>query len=356
MVPTAPADHWRGPLQLADQLERQRQSAEDAAPLRVYRRPIWALDKWAKVRSDDRLVETLTWDRATVWPKHNLSTPCAVSEVHGTMMPHDYQVFLWYIKRRGGGTIPLGEDLAATAVDCAVLRVDESLRSTEDVESAAEANRDNRDFGSVAQDVSIWRTPDAMPRTWFVSEVKVLPSLDTDDWRVVWRRTAEVFHPEGWKRDLRREAVVEAGIRDTSDLRGNGAGAADKLGLPRVPESCRITCYEPTRVEIKVEIPQTGLVVLADQYFPGWQAEIETDGQAARRVPILRTNRVMRGVCVPEGKHRVVFRYRPASVAYGGMISLTGWLALAVWGVSLWWRGRAIAFNRKRIGLREAQQ
>ncbi|MCA9209743.1 MAG: YfhO family protein, partial [Planctomycetales bacterium] len=57
--------------------------------------------------------------------------------------------------------------------------------------------------------------------------------------------------------------------------------------------------------------------------WPGWQAEI--DGQAA---PIWRTNRVMRGVWLSEGKHRVEMRFRPRSLAVTGTISMVGWLML----------------------------
>ena len=39
-----------------------------------------------------------------------------------------------------------------------------------------------------------------------------------------------------------------------------------------------------------------GEQALADQFYPGWTLEVETDGRAARTMPILRTNRVMRGV------------------------------------------------------------
>jgi hypothetical protein len=47
----------------------------------------------------------------------------------------------------------------------------------------------------------------------------------------------------------------------------------------------------------------------------------------------LRTNRVMRGVWVDEGSHHLVFRYRPTSVVFGGILSAVGWLVLAVLGI-----------------------
>ena len=49
-------------------------------------------------------------------------------------------------------------------------------------------------------------------------------------------------------------------------------------------------------------------------------ANIETDGQS-RSQPILRTNRVMRGVVLPPGEHRLVYRYRPKSFYAGAIVS-----------------------------------
>ena len=43
-------------------------------------------------------------------------------------------------------------------------------------------------------------------------------------------------------------------------------------------------------------------------YYPGWIAEI--DGKPA---PVLRADVLFRGVEVPPGEHRVVFRYAPFS-------------------------------------------
>ena len=71
-------------------------------------------------------------------------------------------------------------------------------------------------------------------------------------------------------------------------------------------------------MEIAARLARPGLVVLADQFYPGWQAEVEGDGGPPRPVPILQTNRVMRGLWLPAGSHRLTFRYRPWSFAWAG--------------------------------------
>ena len=49
-----------------------------------------------------------------------------------------------------------------------------------------------------------------------------------------------------------------------------------------------------------------------------------------KRLPIVRTNRLMQGIAVPAGVHRVVVRYLPSSYVLGAIISLSAWLALIV--------------------------
>ena len=50
------------------------------------------------------------------------------------------------------------------------------------------------------------------------------------------------------------------------------------------------------------------MLVLHETYYPGWVAEI--DGQPAR---ILRADVLFRGVEVPPGQRKVVFRFAPLS-------------------------------------------
>ena len=67
------------------------------------------------------------------------------------------------------------------------------------------------------------------------------------------------------------------------------------------------------------------MVVLSDTYFPGWRARV--DGKAA---DIYEVNAAMRGVLVPAGLHTVTMRYRPASVIWGGLLTLVGILGAVV--------------------------
>jgi hypothetical protein len=64
--------------------------------------------------------------------------------------------------------------------------------------------------------------------------------------------------------------------------------------------------YGHRHAALKVNFPDRGFVVLADQYYPGWKAYVNGE-----EVKIYRTNGVLRGVVVPAGEHELVFSYRP---------------------------------------------
>jgi len=99
-------------------------------------------------------------------------------------------------------------------------------------------------------------------------------------------------------------------------------------------ESCRVTRYEPSRVEIAARLTSPGVVILRDQFYPGWRLEVETVGQGCCEVPIVRTDQVMRGAHLPAGEHRLVYRYQPKSVFWGAVVSGFAWIGLAVAGIA----------------------
>ena len=104
-----------------------------------------------------------------------------------------------------------------------------------------------------------------------------------------------------------------------------------------------MTHYDPLCVEIEARLAQPGLVILADQFYPGWELEVSPAGatEGARKTPVLRVNRVMRGAWLPPGVHRLVYRYRPWSLYWGAVLSGIGWAALVGFGLlRLWVRRR----------------
>jgi hypothetical protein len=78
--------------------------------------------------------------------------------------------------------------------------------------------------------------------------------------------------------------------------------------LPAMKGHAVITSLQPGRIEIDARSDLGGVLALHAVYYPGWIAEI--DGKEA---PVLRADVLFRGVEVPAGEHRVVFRYAPFS-------------------------------------------
>lgn len=151
-----------------------------------------------------------------------------------------------------------------------------------------------------------YENPDPFPRAWVATAGELQPN---DDAARNLMASGEI--------DLRETVILSAPL--DCEL-GDGATNAS------------ITTYAPNRVTIDVS-GAGGVLVLSDQYYPGWQATI--DGE---RAEIRRAYTALRAVCVPSGDHTVMFRYRPLSVLVGAVVSGAGWLLLGAASVLAWRR------------------
>ncbi len=105
-----------------------------------------------------------------------------------------------------------------------------------------------------------------------------------------------------------------------------------EAGFTFDPNRVEIIRYEPNRVDLQVNLPTSGWVVLTDLNYPGWTAEI--DGQKEH---LYQANYLFRAVPVPAGKYKVTFHFQPPSVIYGTTISLIALLGLALWSILRRW-------------------
>lgn len=101
----------------------------------------------------------------------------------------------------------------------------------------------------------------------------------------------------------------------------------------RLPEnsSVEVTNFHSERIELLVETPTPGILVLSEWYYPGWQVEV--DGQA---VELLRVNAGLRGVALDAGEHTIVLDYHPLSYRIGLGISLGSLVAIVVLLIANW--------------------
>jgi hypothetical protein len=94
------------------------------------------------------------------------------------------------------------------------------------------------------------------------------------------------------------------------------------------PDTVKLVEHAPDRLSISADMACDGMVVLSDNFYPGWRARVDH-----RPVEIYRVNGAMRGVAVPRGTHTVTMRYRPVSVYLGAALTLAGILGALAWGL-----------------------
>lgn len=105
-----------------------------------------------------------------------------------------------------------------------------------------------------------------------------------------------------------------------------GAVAADVAANPRrTITEAQITRYDPERIELRVNAPAAGYLVLTDTFYPGWRAEV--DGTAA---PIRVANHLFRAVYVEAGRHTITFIYDPMTFKVGLAVTSSALLVLLV--------------------------
>lgn len=93
-----------------------------------------------------------------------------------------------------------------------------------------------------------------------------------------------------------------------------------------------LTNYLPNKLVYKASNSKAGFAVFSEVYYAhGWQATI--DGVAS---PIIPVNYTLRGIEVPAGDHEIIFKFKPAVVAFGSKIALASSILLfLVLGLSL---------------------
>ena len=336
LVPTAPLRNWQTQPYFAQQIADREAARGDERSYRVFcgARQNWLPRKWSTTNSADRQRDGLRWDVDTLHPKYHLRTGLSLVEAYGTLSSHDYQTFLRIARHRGLGrkdnvAEPHPAVMGVLGAKYLLLPDDFVYPKAERITTANEKR--------APENAVLWLNPNFFPRAWIVHEIDQLPAIRDSDPKAIETRTRNVLFPNGRPRDFRSTAVVEA---NTPIAIPSAEPALAPMDGGRVDESCEIVIDHTQRVVIDAELKEAGMIVLCDLYYPGWIAEVTTQGQQAqRRTPILRTNRIMRGVRLPPGKHRITFSYRPTMFYAGATLSVVGWLAWAI-ACTLWLRRR----------------
>lgn len=153
------------------------------------------------------------------------------------------------------------------------------------------------DPGAIYQDAfwKVYEDSKAYPAAWVVHDTIIEPSQEC-----LFRRLDDPAI------DLHRTALLREPLKTALDA------------PPTSPtEEARFIAYEANRLELAVHAQSRGLLILSENFYPGWQATV--NGEA---VQIQKVDGGLRGIVVPPGVSRIVFRYVPWTVYAGGMLTL----------------------------------
>ncbi len=350
-VPQAAFEQTPRALEVIQEAERLDPSP---GPFRVQRVGQWSPQFWFGSATSRDFEGLVRWQRDTLRPHYNLPLGVPSTFFLDTLEPLDYGLFflpwllepdlttvqsfglepgqkVWYYPRRGFDlwntryfivpaqlvweSVPRG--YAAFVPRSTFLYP--KLGAFEGPEG-----EERRADWEATEDFRVLRNESAFPRAWVVHRAYVMPEIQgkriADRQRVM---QGLIYQgDEFWRlpgvsvRDPRAIAWVETSRPDSVEPYLSRVD-------PDPSETVEVTLDEPQRVELTAVLKSPGLVVVADQFYPGWKVSV--DGQPAE---ILRTNRAMRGVALPAGTHQLVFRYEPLSFQLGLVLSVLGLTAL----------------------------
>lgn len=141
----------------------------------------------------------------------------------------------------------------------------------------------------------VYENQDVLPRAYCVRRYEVIPDAD----KILARIDNSQFDP-------RRTAIVE-----------KDPGFPSALSDSMEKDTTSIIKYSPNEVILSCQTKAPSLLVLLDNYYPSWKAYV--DNQPTK---VLRTNYTFRGVVVPVGQHRVVYRFESSAFRLGLAITL----------------------------------
>lgn len=167
---------------------------------------------------------------------------------------------------------------------------------------------DHPDLTQVYDDeVRIYEYARAMPRAWLVNKARVV-----EDGRELLDALA-LLDPE-------REVLLQ----EEPDL---AVWRALQSGRPIFRPFIEVKTDRRNALVLDAYVPEPGLLVLSESWFPGWRAFIAPAGAGrgdAFEVPVYRANGALRAVPVPAGRVTVSLAYFPMSLKAGLYASFIG--------------------------------
>ncbi|MCE9572265.1 MAG: hypothetical protein K8W52_03845 [Deltaproteobacteria bacterium] len=112
--------------------------------------------------------------------------------------------------------------------------------------------------------------------------------------------------------DLVVAAEDPTGVRRYATLEPDDAAQLDPalrdamLATTTTPVAATLDSYAPDAIDLTIDAPAPGLVVLNESAYPGWEVSVDDDDATA-----LRADYLLRAVIVPAGRHAIAWRFHP---------------------------------------------
>ncbi len=244
----------------------------------------------AFLKSDASLFRIDT--RTDIWDRWQPDTPLLhdIPDVWGVVNPLTLADYDRYWENMGSRTSPLYDFLNAKYV---IAKKDVTL----------DWNKFSLAFDG-DPDLNVYVNKDVLSRAFLVQQATVVADPSA---------AFAAIHEPGF--DPAHRVVVEAG-RELVPAFGGSDG---------LPGTVQVTRYGLNNIELSVDTPSAGYVVLSEVYYPGWQARL--DGRATT---LYRANYTFRAVYVDPGHHQIALSFRPTSFYLGAALSIATLFLLAV--------------------------
>lgn len=106
------------------------------------------------------------------------------------------------------------------------------------------------------------------------------------------------------------------------------------------PAERKFMQYEPNRIVFNVSLEKPEVVILTEQYYPGWKAFVKE-----QEIPIRKVDPCFRAIELPAGQHQVEMIYDPLFVKIGGALTVFGILSTFL----------IFIFSKKKINRQESR-
>lgn len=365
LIHTVPQSIFKASPKAIDLIEDDLREHPFAGPFRVHRVPIWNPTSWYANRVPDRVRQMTEWERQTIQPKYGINLGIEYTKTEGTAELYDYSFFFGGFRREiRPATAEQFKQLGLTAGDrviymprksfdfwntryfilplatswgdehrgvlsfltnCEIIYPQPDLFDGPDGDAKRKALMEEEDF-------QILRNRNAYPRAWLVRKTrKIDQPIQGLDREPRQRLMEEITYANDWLWSDPTRVVFDP--REMAWIEHEDGGEIPQqwgTGLIGEEESVAVTARDSLRTELTAKVQGApALVVLSDVFYPGWKLFV--DGV---ETPILRVNRLMRGVVIPPGEHRILYVYEPMSVRLGAGLTLLGLIGLAALGIA----------------------